>query len=100
MCVISPITLSRVFVCFRFVSSIRDEIKAIIFRALPNLSEDTQTQMISTLQTLGVESREDLKFVEPEDIRDFLPATQQRKLLKEFKKGIYYPKVQHLINFG
>ncbi|XP_074539428.1 uncharacterized protein LOC141800652 isoform X3 [Halichoeres trimaculatus] len=70
----------------RSVLSICDEIKAIIFWALPNLSEDTQSQIISSLQSVGVKSKEDLMYVEPEDINNLLPATQQRKLLKAFKK--------------
>ncbi|XP_074539429.1 uncharacterized protein LOC141800652 isoform X4 [Halichoeres trimaculatus] len=70
----------------RFEPSIGDEIKAIILQVLPSLSEETQRRIISTLQALGVESKEDLKYVEPEDIRNVLPTTQQRKLLEAFKK--------------
>ncbi|XP_034554468.1 uncharacterized protein LOC117823392 [Notolabrus celidotus] len=69
----------------RFMSSIGNEIKDIILKALPGLSEDTQQQVISTLQTLGVESLEDLKYVRQDGFNDLLPVTQQRKLLEAFK---------------
>lgn len=67
------------------MSSIGDEIKAIILKALPNLSEDTQKQMITALEISGLESTEDLKYVQQDDIKDLLPVIQQRKLLEAFK---------------
>uniref|UniRef100_A0A3P8RVF0 Uncharacterized protein n=1 Tax=Amphiprion percula TaxID=161767 RepID=A0A3P8RVF0_AMPPE len=67
------------------MSSICDEIKVIILKTLPSLSEDTQLQIISVLESSGVESVEDLKYVEQDDIRDLLPVVQQRKLLEAFK---------------
>lgn len=70
--------------------SVGDEIKVIILKALPNLSEDTQNQLITALEISGVESIEDLKYVEQDDIGDFLPVIQQRKLLEAFKMGNYY----------
>uniref|UniRef100_A0A8P4K3W5 Sterile alpha motif domain-containing protein 3 n=1 Tax=Dicentrarchus labrax TaxID=13489 RepID=A0A8P4K3W5_DICLA len=73
-----------------FMSSIGDEIKVIILKTLPNLSEDTQKQIITALEISGVESTEDLKYVQQDDLRDLLPVIQQRKLLKAFKMGKYY----------
>ncbi|KAK0134680.1 THAP domain-containing protein 1 [Merluccius polli] len=67
------------------MSSIGDEIKFIILKALTSLSEDTQQQIITALVSSGVESIEDLKYVRQDDIRDFLPVIQQRKLLEAFK---------------
>ncbi|KAJ8280597.1 hypothetical protein GJAV_G00056690 [Gymnothorax javanicus] len=67
------------------MSSIGDEIKVIILKALPNLSEDTQNQLITALEISGVESTEDLKYVQQDDIKDLLPVIQQRKLLEAFK---------------
>uniref|UniRef100_A0A3B3T6F9 Uncharacterized protein n=1 Tax=Paramormyrops kingsleyae TaxID=1676925 RepID=A0A3B3T6F9_9TELE len=67
------------------MSSIRDEIKVIIFKALPSLSEDTRQQIITTLERSGVESIEDLKYVQQDDISNLLPVIQQRKLLQSFK---------------
>ncbi|KAK0147739.1 hypothetical protein N1851_012559 [Merluccius polli] len=58
---------------------------AIIVRALPNLSEDTQMQLILSLQSSGLESKEDLKYVQKEDVADLLPVIQVRKLLDAFK---------------
>ena len=56
-----------------------------MLKALPSLSEDTQDRLISTLESSGVESVEDLKYVQQEDVRDLLPVIQQRKLLEAFK---------------
>lgn len=72
------------------MSSIGEEIKVIILKALPNLSEYTQQQVITALESSGVESIEDLKYVQQDDIRDLLPVIQQRKLLEAFKLGNYY----------
>uniref|UniRef100_A0A3P9A0A1 Uncharacterized protein n=1 Tax=Esox lucius TaxID=8010 RepID=A0A3P9A0A1_ESOLU len=46
------------------MSSIGDEIKVIILKNLPNLSEDTQKQIITALEISGVESTEDFKYVQ------------------------------------
>lgn len=78
------------------MSSIGDEIKTIILKALPNLSEDTQNQVITALEISGVESIEDLTYVQQDDIRDFLPVIQQRKLLEAFRKGNYYQFSVHI----
>lgn len=49
---------------------------------LPSLSVETQLQIVSTLQTSGVESVDDLKYVQQEDLKDLLPVIQQMKLLE------------------
>ncbi|XP_058477704.1 uncharacterized protein LOC131448912 [Solea solea] len=67
------------------MSSIGDEIKVIILKTLPNLSEDTQKQIITALEISGVESTEDLKYVQQDELRDLVPVIQQRKLLEAFK---------------
>ncbi|XP_069395202.1 uncharacterized protein [Paralichthys olivaceus] len=67
------------------MSSIGDEIKVIILKTLPNLSEDTKKQIITALEISGVESTEDLKYVQQDDLKDLLPVIQQRKLLEAFK---------------
>lgn len=54
---------------------------------LPNVSEETQSQLICRLQGSGLESKEDLKYVQQEDLVDFLPVIQVRKLLDAFKSG-------------
>ena len=69
------------------MSALDEEIKGIIFRVLPNLSEETQLQLISRLQCAGLESKEDLKYVQQEDLADLLPVIQLRKLLDAFKAG-------------
>lgn len=52
------------------MSALGEEIKDIIIRALPNLSEETQLQLISRLQGFGLES----KYVQQEDMADLLPV--------------------------
>uniref|UniRef100_A0A673AGA4 Si:ch211-111e20.1 n=1 Tax=Sphaeramia orbicularis TaxID=375764 RepID=A0A673AGA4_9TELE len=71
------------------MSSISDEIKDIVLRALPKLSEDILRQVVTTLEGSGVESIQDLKYVHQDDIKDLLPVIQQRKLLQAFKLGNY-----------
>lgn len=41
------------------MSALGEEIKGIIARALPNLPEETQLQLISRLQSSGLESKDD-----------------------------------------
>ncbi|XP_061922098.1 uncharacterized protein LOC133662266 isoform X2 [Entelurus aequoreus] len=69
----------------RFMSSICEEIKVIILRTLPNLSEDIVQLVVSTLKSSGVESKADLKYVEQDEIKDLLPVIQKRKLLEAFQ---------------
>lgn len=67
-----------------------DEIKVIIFKTFPNMSEDIQKRIITALESSGVESTEDLKYLQQDDLRDLLPVIQQRKLLEAFRMGNYY----------
>ncbi|XP_049450815.1 uncharacterized protein LOC125900084 [Epinephelus fuscoguttatus] len=67
------------------MSALGEEIRGIILRALPNLSEETQLQLYSKLQCCGLKSKEDLKYVKQEDIADLLPVIQLRKLMDAFK---------------
>ncbi len=69
------------------MSDLGEEIRSLILRVLPDLSEETQLQLISRLQCTGLESKEDLKYVQQEDIADLLPVIQLRKLLDAFKSG-------------
>lgn len=69
------------------MSTLREEIQSIILKALPNLSEETQSLLISRLQGSGLESKGDLKYVQQEDMADLLPVIQLRKLLDAFKSG-------------
>lgn len=69
------------------MSTLSDTIKEIILKALPGLCEETQEKLVSTFVISGVESAEDLKYVQQEDIKDLLPVIQQRKLLGTFKQG-------------
>uniref|UniRef100_A0A3Q2QF48 Si:ch211-111e20.1 n=1 Tax=Fundulus heteroclitus TaxID=8078 RepID=A0A3Q2QF48_FUNHE len=71
----------------RSMSTLREEIQSIILKALPNLSEETQSLLISRFQGSGLESKGDLKYVQQEDMADLLPVIQLRKLLDAFKSG-------------
>ena len=46
---------------------------------MPDVSEETQLQIINKLQADGVSSVKDLKYVEQVDIKDLLPVILQRK---------------------
>lgn len=69
------------------MSALDEEVQGIILKALPNLSEETQLELISRLERYGAESKEDLKYVQQEDIADLLPVKQLRQLLDAFKSG-------------
>lgn len=69
-----------------------EEVKDIILRALPTVSSDILEQIISNLQSCGLQCKDDLKYVQQEDLNDTLPVIQVRKLLQLFKSGI---KQQH-----
>lgn len=66
-----------------------DELKEVLFRALPNLSKTVQETLIERLISSGLESRQDLRYVKQEDIADILPVIQMRKLLDAFKLGVF-----------
>ncbi|MED6233420.1 hypothetical protein ATANTOWER_011599 [Ataeniobius toweri] len=59
------------------MSSLSKTIKEIIPKAFPSLCEDTQEKLVSTLVISGVESAEDLQYIQQEDIKDLLPVIQQ-----------------------
>lgn len=69
------------------MSSLEESIKRILLNTLPSLSVETKLEIVSKLQTSGVESVDDLKYVQQEDLNDLLPVIQQRKLLEAFKLG-------------
>lgn len=66
-----------------------DELKEVLLRYLPNLSEAVQETLFERLLSSGLESREVLKYVKQEDIADLLPVIRQRKLLDAFKLGLF-----------
>ena len=67
------------------MANLSEEIKEIICKTLPNLPEETHWQILYKLQSSGLESKDDLKYVQQEDIVDLLPVIQCRKLLDAFK---------------
>ncbi|KAK7896164.1 hypothetical protein WMY93_021489 [Mugilogobius chulae] len=62
-----------------------NDVRKIIQRALPTSSEETQERIIEQLVISGVDSIDDLKYLQQEDIKDVLPVIQQRKLMEAFK---------------
>ncbi|KAJ8014573.1 hypothetical protein DPEC_G00041650 [Dallia pectoralis] len=67
------------------MSTLAEEIKKIIIKALPNICAETQEQLFNIFQSCGLECTEDLKYVRQEDIGDVLPVIQVRKLLEAFR---------------
>uniref|UniRef100_A0A672FUM3 Si:ch211-111e20.1 n=1 Tax=Salarias fasciatus TaxID=181472 RepID=A0A672FUM3_SALFA len=65
--------------------TLMDELKEVLLKALPNLSEDVQELLIERLISSDLESKDDLRYVKQDDIADLLPVIQQRKLLDAFK---------------
>uniref|UniRef100_A0A3P8Q5P5 Uncharacterized protein n=1 Tax=Astatotilapia calliptera TaxID=8154 RepID=A0A3P8Q5P5_ASTCA len=56
--------------------------------ALPDLHEETKRAVIEHLtDIIGVRNREDLLFVEPDDIKPFLTPIQSRRLVQVFRKA-------------
>lgn len=55
--------------------------------ALPELHEETTRTLTQHLRDIGVIKREDLLFVEPDDINPFLTPIQSRRLIQAFRKG-------------
>nr|XP_046236003.1 uncharacterized protein LOC124054270 isoform X3 [Scatophagus argus] len=72
----------------RKMAELSEEIKEVICNTLPRISEETQWQIITKLQSSGLESREDLKHVQQEDLAGLLPAVQLRKLLNAFRSEV------------
>lgn len=66
-----------------------EELKEILPRASPNLSEAVRQIVIDSLISSGSDSTEGLKYVKREDVGDLLPVIQQRKLLDAFKLGMF-----------
>ncbi|XP_073723452.1 uncharacterized protein [Misgurnus anguillicaudatus] len=61
------------------------EVTDVILRALPSLSSDILEQIVSNLQQCGLQCKDDLKYVQQDDLKDLLPVIQVRKLLEMFK---------------
>lgn len=53
--------------------------------ALPDLHERAVIEHLTDI--IGVRNREDLLFVEPDDIKPFLTPIQSRRLVQVFRKG-------------
>ncbi|CAK6978066.1 uncharacterized protein LOC108442257 isoform X1 [Scomber scombrus] len=81
----TPDHFTAALLIIRAMMTLVEELKAIIPRALPTISEAVQQLVIDRLLTSGLNSIEDLKYVQQEDIGDLLPVIQQRKLLDAFK---------------
>ncbi|XDV22738.1 hypothetical protein PO909_027581 [Leuciscus waleckii] len=67
------------------MSALVEELREIILRALPSNDENTTQLLIDKLVGSGLESKDDLQFVQQEDISDILPTIKLRKLLNAFK---------------
>lgn len=59
--------------------------KDLVLSFLPGLSVETLTSLLSFLQEIGVESKEDLALVQEKDLEKYLRPIQCRKLLNGFQ---------------
>ncbi|KAK2863400.1 hypothetical protein Q5P01_002933 [Channa striata] len=65
-----------------------DNLQHDIRKALPELHEETARTLSEHLRDIiGVRTKQDLLFVEPDDFGSFLTPIQNRRLLQAFKKG-------------
>lgn len=65
-----------------------DSLQHEIIMAIPELHEETTKTLIEHLRDIiGVRKREDLLFVESDDINSFLTPIQSRRLIQAFRKG-------------
>lgn len=67
-----------------------EEIQKTITKALPGLSQAKLEKLVERLVSWGVETIDDLKYVEGApgaDLSDVLPPIQIRKLLDSFNTG-------------
>lgn len=71
------------------MSTLVGELRKIILKALPSNDENITQHLIDRILDSGLESTDDLKFVQQEDISDILPTIKLRKLLNAFKMGNY-----------
>lgn len=71
------------------MSSLVGELKENILRALPSNDENTTQLLIDRLVDSGLESKDDLQFVQQQDISDILPTIKLRKPFNAFKMGNY-----------
>lgn len=74
-------------------TTLGEEIQKVISKALPGLLEEKKEQLLQRLLSWGVESTDDLKYVEGApgvDLSDLLPPIQIRKLLDSFMRGYFY----------
>ncbi|XP_072244940.1 uncharacterized protein [Leuresthes tenuis] len=67
------------------MADLSGEVREIICQTLAHLSADTTWQIILKLQSSGLKAKEDLKYVQQEDLADLLPVIQCRKLLDAFR---------------
>ncbi|KTG03484.1 hypothetical protein cypCar_00010926 [Cyprinus carpio] len=67
------------------MSTLVGELRKIILKALPSNDENITQHLIDRILDSGLESTDDLKFVQQEDISDILPTIKLRKLLNAFK---------------
>ncbi|XP_051773812.1 uncharacterized protein LOC127525356 [Ctenopharyngodon idella] len=71
-------------------TTVGEEVQKVISKALPGLLEEKKEQLLQRLFSWGVESTDDLKYVEGApgvDLSDLLPPIQIRKLLDSFKRA-------------
>lgn len=67
-----------------------DRIRSSITKVLPDLSVSILEIVLEALQSLGVETSEDLQFISETDLNSVLRPVQARKLLAAWKQTSKY----------
>lgn len=67
-----------------------DSIRSSITKVLPDLSASILEIVLEALQSLGVETSEDLQFISETDLNSVLRPIQARKLLAAWKQTSKY----------
>lgn len=67
-----------------------DSIRSSITKVLPDLSASILEIVLEALQSLGVETSEDLQFISETDLNSVLRPIQARKLLAVWKQTSKY----------
>jgi hypothetical protein len=71
-----------------------DTLKSKLKIIFPTMSIEEEQRVIDGMESLGVESENDLEFVKPEDLVSFMPLVKARRFLSSFGKENQIP-LQH-----
>jgi len=61
------------------------EIQDAVLSSLPFLTDETLTSLLECLEELGIESKNDMQFLQENDLEKYLTPLQRRKLVNDWK---------------